>query len=71
MANTFANIVDEVHSLDVESKVELLKLLRSWLVEERREEIFKNAEKSLQEYKEGKANSGSIDDLVRDLHGED
>ena len=71
MATTFAQIVDEVHGLDQESKHELLEMIRAWLVEERREEICRNAVEAERELALGQVKRGSVDDLMADLHGED
>lgn len=68
---TFSRIVDDVRRLDVESKHELLALLRKWLIEERREEIARNAELAASAHAQGQARSGNIDDLMADLYGED
>ena len=71
MPTTFAQIVDEVHELDSESKRELVTLLKTWLIEERREEIARNAEQSEREYRAGQTQSGDTNDLMADLYAED
>ncbi|MCX7050046.1 MAG: hypothetical protein NTX50_31755 [Candidatus Sumerlaeota bacterium] len=71
MAATFAEIVEEVHELDQDSKHELLDMLHAWLVDERREEIRLNAQHSKEEYEQGRAKSGNLDDMMKDLYGED
>lgn len=42
MENTFSGIVDEIYSLRLEDKQELLNLLRRNIAEERRTEIYNN-----------------------------
>lgn len=67
----FSDIVEQVRVLDDESKRELLVLLRSWLREERREAILRSAEETVREHACGETKSGSLDDLMADLHATD
>ena len=71
MPNTFAQIADEIHGLDAESKRELAALIKSWLIEEHRGEIVESAEQSENEYQAGQTKSGNVDELMADLHAED
>jgi hypothetical protein len=71
MQTPFAEIVEQVHQLDSNSKLELMCLLRAWLIEERREEIAGNVQAAQQEYAQGRARSGTVDDLMADLYAED
>jgi len=71
MNSNFSDIVDQVHHLDTQSKTELLDLLRAWLIEERREEIARNARESHEAYQRGEAKQGTAADLMADLYGED
>ncbi len=66
MSLRFDNLVDEVKKLSVEEKEELEFLVERFLVEERREDIYKNYRKSLQELGEGKLEFSS--DLNRLKH---
>lgn len=70
MATTFADIVNEVQSLDADAKRELMDLLSAWLVQERREEILRNAQQAKQEYSQGLAKRGGVNELMADLHAE-
>lgn len=54
MPSNFANIVEEVKELSIEEKDELRFLLEMYLIEERREEIYKNYKRSLKELRENK-----------------
>lgn len=54
MSLRFDSLVDEVKKLSTEEKEELEFLVERFLVEERREEIYKNYQQSLQELGEGK-----------------
>jgi len=64
MGAKFADIVDEVKRLDIESKEYLMDLIKKLLIEEKREEIMRNAEESLKEYEEGKIEFGTLIDKV-------
>lgn len=64
----FADIVDKIKALDIESKEYLMDLIEKLLTEERRKEIKRHAEESLKEYKEGKIKFGSLKDIKTVLH---
>ena len=68
MSVKFADIVDEIKGLDIESKEYLMDLIKKLLIEERREEIKRNAEESLKEHKEGKIKFGTLKDIRAALH---
>ncbi len=68
MGVKFADIVDEVKGLDIESKEYLVDLIKKLLIEERREEIKKNAEEGLKEYEEGKIKFGALKDVRAALY---
>lgn len=63
MGVKFADIVDKIKVLDIESKEYLIDLIRKFLIEERRKEIKRHAEESLKEYKEGKIKFGSLKNI--------
>jgi len=67
MSTTFAEIVDQAHKLDKESKQELLDLLHAWLVEERREEIRRNADEADIELAQGQVRRGTVQDLIDEV----
>ncbi len=71
MALPFSDIVEQIRLLDDDSKQALLELLHSWLREERREQIARNARESREKYASGKARGGSLDDMMTDLYAED
>lgn len=71
MVLAFSDIVEQIRLLDDGSKQALLDLLRSWLREERREQIARNARESREEYASGEARSGSLNDMMTDLYAED
>lgn len=52
--NTFTEVVEEVKALTFQEKEELQKLIKKYLIEERREEIYQNCIQGLAELKAGK-----------------
>jgi hypothetical protein len=54
MSLSFDSLVDEIKKLSTEEKEELEFLVERFLVEERREEIYQNYQRSQQELGEGK-----------------
>jgi hypothetical protein len=68
---TFSDIVGSVRKLDLESKEELVALIRRWLIEERRDEILRNAAEAEAEYARGESKSGAVEDLMADLYAAD
>ena len=54
VSNSFAEIVEGVKALSTEEKQELSELIEMYLVEERREHIYRNYLKSKGELDEGK-----------------
>ena len=67
MSTKLAEIVDEIKSLDMETKEYLNDLIKKLLIEERRKEIKKNAEASIKEYKRGKVEFGCVKDMKASL----
>lgn len=53
MSATFAEIVEDVKQLTPSEQEELHELLRKYLIDERRREIFAAAETGLREYRDG------------------
>lgn len=70
MSVKFASIVDKIKELDVESKEYLVNLITKLLIDERRKEIKRNAEESLEEYKAGKIKFGTLRDIKTTLYEE-
>lgn len=68
---SFADIADQAQQLGTEAKQELVALLKAWIIEERRDEIARNVELSLQEHAEGKTAGGTVDDLMKDMYAAD
>ncbi|HEX9962822.1 MAG TPA: hypothetical protein VGB00_17960 [Pyrinomonadaceae bacterium] len=59
MSTNFAGVVEEVKHLSFDEKLELKELLENYLIEERRQEIAENYEKSVDEFEKGKLNFSS------------
>ena len=53
MNTTFAGVVEDVKQLSFDEKQELKDLLESYLIEERRREIYENGERSKREQENG------------------
>ena len=68
MSQNFAQVVENVKQLSFGEKEELHKLLKKYLIEERRQEIRENAEAGLEEMRRGETKSfSSVDDLMDSL----
>ena len=69
MNTTFAGVVEEVKQLSFEEKQELKNLLESYLIEERRREIYENGERSKRELENGELKfSSDSDELMQMLN---
>lgn len=67
----FSSLVDEIKNLSLAEKEELEHLLHSYLIEERRTEIYQSCQESKQEDKEGKLKfSSDINELKQFLSEE-
>ena len=63
----FQEALDAVEALPFEDQQSLLEVIQRRLLERRRMEIAENARETLQAIREGRARSGTIDDLRQDL----
>lgn len=63
----FQKALDAIESLPVDSREEIIDIIKKRLVEDRREEIAANAHEAVSAVREGRANYGTIEDLKRDL----
>ena len=68
MCPTFADIMENIRTLDAESKQDLLDAVHAWVIEDRRDAILRNAMETERELERGLAKSGGLDDLKADLH---
>lgn len=67
MNTNFAEVVEDVKQLTFDEKSELKNLLDSYLVEERREEIFTSGETSKQKFKKGELQFSSDTDELMEM----
>jgi len=69
ISTPFQQALDAVEKLPVEDQETLVEIIRQRLIEQRRAEIARNAQATLQAFREGRASYGTVDDLRRDLSG--
>lgn len=62
--------LDTIEKLPLDEQETLLEIVKKRLVERRRDEIAHNARQTLKAVKENKAQYGDIDDLKKDLLGD-
>ena len=67
MDSHFTSVIEEVKKMSSEDKEELKFLLEKYLIEERRDEIYKNYEKSLQELKNNKLKFSTDLNKLKDM----
>ncbi len=69
MNTIFADVVEEVKQLSFDEKQELKNLIEVYLIEEKRDEIWENGERSRRELKENKLKfSSDTDELMRSIN---
>jgi hypothetical protein len=67
---SFATLVEEIKKLPLEDKIELKYLIEKYVIEERRNKIYKNYKKSLMEAERGELEfSDDVDELKLVLNG--
>lgn len=64
---SFNEILESIDQLSDEEQEMLTDIIRNRLRERRREEIAQNARETYEALKEGRAKTGTINDLKRDL----
>lgn len=68
MNTTFAAVVEEVKQLSFDEKSELKNLLETYLIEEKRQQIFENGERSKLELEKGAVKfTSDFDGLIKTL----
>jgi hypothetical protein len=67
MSSTLNSLLAKVDKLPVEQQETLVEVVRHRLIEERRKQIAKNAQTTLDVFHSGKAKSGTVNDLRRAL----
>ena len=69
MNTTFVDVVEDVKQLSIEEKQELKDLIDSYLIEERRQEIYQNYQASKENLADGKLKfSSNLDELEEMLN---
>ncbi|HEY9866174.1 MAG TPA: hypothetical protein V6D21_18525 [Candidatus Obscuribacterales bacterium] len=63
----FQDLIESIEALSFEEQDYLWELIRKRRIEQRRGEILANAEAVKLAFREGKAKSGTVDDLMADL----
>lgn len=66
----FQRALEVIGQLPIEDQKALVEIVRQRLIEQRREEIARNAKATLEAFREGRARDGTVDDLRRDLLAE-
>ncbi len=66
MSSNFATLVEDIKKISSEDKKELKFLLDRYLIEERRNRIYRNYRKSLKEYKENKLLFSEKTDILKE-----
>ncbi len=64
----FSDIVDEIKTLDIESKEYLVDLIKKQMIETRRKEIEDNANESVKALQAGKVAFGSLKRMKTAIH---
>ncbi len=68
--NAFNEVLESVESMSLEEQALIIEILENRYAEKRREEILRNAQKSLEEYRKGLTSRGTVADLMRDLESD-
>ena len=63
----FQQALDTIERLSANDQQALIEIVQRRLVEQRREEIARNASVTLQAFREGRASYGTVNDLQCDL----
>jgi len=69
IATPFQQALDVVEKLPAEDQETLVDIIRQRLIEHRRADIARNAQATIQAFREGRASYGTVDDMRRDLLG--
>ena len=71
MAVAYHEVAEQVHHLDLDSKIHMKDLLERWIIDERREEIRRNATEGMKDHKAGNLKSyDNVTDLMKALHAD-
>ena len=67
---SFDNMLDSVSKLPVDEQLMLAEIIKKRIIEQRRKELADSVKESMIEYNSGKAKTGAVDDLLRELENE-
>jgi hypothetical protein len=65
--STFQRALEIIESFSEEDRESLIQIVKSRLVEERRDRLAQSIEEAKQEYERGAIRRGSVDDLMREI----
>jgi hypothetical protein len=65
--NTIEDVLTKISKFSLVDKEIISDILKKRLIEERRNEIFKNYQESMQNYKVGAVEAGNVEDLFREI----
>lgn len=63
----FDAALDVIDRLPLDDQEAIIEIVRKRIIDRRRREIADNAQATLQAFREGRASSGAVDDLRREL----
>jgi uncharacterized protein YeeX (DUF496 family) len=64
---SFNDVLEVVNRMSLDEQSLIIEILENRYRERRREDILRNARKTLQEYKKGLTKKGTVADLIKDL----
>jgi hypothetical protein len=65
--STFQKTLEIIESFSEEDRESLIQVVKSRLVEERRDRLAQNIKEARQEYERKEISRGSVDDLIREI----
>ncbi len=63
-------VLDNASKLPLDEQLMLAEIIKKRVIEQRRREIASSVKERVEKYKSGKAKTGSINDLIRELEDE-
>ncbi|MBI3123122.1 MAG: hypothetical protein HYZ10_01830 [Ignavibacteriales bacterium] len=67
---SFDNMLDNISKLPADEQLMLAEIIKKRIIEQRRKELADSVKESMIEYNSGKAQTGAVDDLLRELENE-
>lgn len=65
--SSFQELLESVESLPLDDQQMLLDIINMRLIEKRRDELVADMEESLEAYRKGEVQIGTVEDILRDL----